>query len=570
MYVVEYISRTERHGSIGNVLQTPAVGFIIQNCWGFTAPMTSIMQENSDRLPAEMERAELEAVVETLGRSSRLANLLRYIGEKYFRGEIDQISEYGIATEVFGRSKATFNAGEDAIARVEAHRLRKRLKEFYEGAGKGRSVELSISLGTYIPIFSRRAVEAPSPKDTLAPAEEQNAALPEPEAASPRPANQEPNLPAAVLERKKHRIVLYALLGILLACLAIIGFNLILRSHRAALGAAASGSSAAAVPARQLGPLALAAVPLRLLAGYSGKPQTDSAGAVWEADRYVHGGGAWRRPEASIAGTSDPLIFRQWRTGDFVYDIPLRPGIYELHLYFVTADRSSDSFSTFSVAINGNLVLRGFDINSDALGDNIADERVFRDVSPGNDGMLHISFASERGAPQLNALEVLPGMPHKQLPIRLVTQTTSFTDHNGQFWHPDTYYMNGRLSEPQKQIAGSLDPDLFAAERYGHFTYSIPVDTRDQYTLLLHFAEFYFGPQAPGGNGAGSRVFRVMCNGQTLLDNFDIYKEAGSFHALTKAFYHIKASPQGKLNLTFEPIVNNATVSGIEVLDEAQ
>jgi hypothetical protein len=39
---------------------------------------------------------------------------------------------------------------------------------------------------------------------------------------------------------------------------------------------------------------------------------------------------------------------------------------------------------------------------------------------------------------------------------------------------------------------------------------------------------------------------------------------------LTKTFYHLKPSPQGKLNITFEPIANNATVSGIEVLDESQ
>jgi hypothetical protein len=111
---------------------------------------------------------------------------------------------------------------------------------------------------------------------------------------------------------------------------------------------------------------------------------------------------------------------------------------------------------------------------------------------------------------------------------------------------------------------------LFAAERYGHFTYALPVDTRDRYTLVLHFAELYFGPQASGVGGTGDRVFRVMCNGAALLDDFDIYKEAGSLHAITKTFYHLKPSAQGKLNLTFEPITNNATISGIEVLDESE
>jgi hypothetical protein len=88
--------------------------------------------------------------------------------------------------------------------------------------------------------------------------------------------------------------------------------------------------------------------------------------------------------------------------------------------------------------------------------------------------------------------------------------------------------------------------------------------------VVLHFAEFYIGPQASGVGGTGSRVFRVMCNGVLLLDNFDIFKEAGSLHALTKTFYHLKPTAQGKLNLTFEPIENNATVSGIEVLDESE
>ena len=137
-------------------------------------------------------------------------------------------------------------------------------------------------------------------------------------------------------------------------------------------------------------------------------------------------------------------------------------------------------------------------------------------------------------------------------------------------WRPDNYFMDGRLSDQHQQVTDSPDPDLFSTERYGHFTYAIPVDSRDHYTLILHFVEFYFGPNAPGGGGVGSRVFKVMCNGQTLPDNFDIYKEAGSLHVLTRTFYHLKPSAQGKLNLTFEPIVNNATISGIEVLDENQ
>jgi len=526
------------------------------------------MPEHSALLSKEAERAELEAVADALGRSSRLANLLRYMGEEYFGGEGDRLTEYNIATEVFGRSKTVFDAGEDAIARVEAHRLRKKLKEFYEGPGKNHPIQLTIPLGTYVPSFSRRDLEVPPSANAAAPGVSTGewtgghpAPLPGQEqmARGPRP---------AVVSLRRPRVWLFAVLAAASIAAAAILFAVFRPHPGPAAEVAGRGPGAASERSPDSPPPA--AVPLRILAGYAGAPQTDSAGAVWGPDRYVQGGGSWRRPPAPISRTSEPLLFQQWRTGDFTYNIPLRPGVYELHLYFVTSERSSDSLSTFNVRINGNLVLRGFDINSDALGEDIADERIFRDVSPASDGILHIAFASERGAPHLNALELLPGIPHKQLPIRLVMQRTSFTDHNGQFWHPDDYFVNGRLSDQRQEVAGSPDPELFATERYGHFNYAIPVDPRDRYTLVLHFAEFYFGPGVPGGGGVGSRVFRVLCNGETLLDNFDIYKEAGSLHALTKTFAHIKPSAQGKINLTFEPIVNNATISGIEVLDESQ
>jgi hypothetical protein len=486
----------------------------------------------------EDERRELETVSAAFGNSSRLLRLITYIGEKYFQGETESLHEYDIATEVFGRSKDKFNPGEDAIVRVEAHRLRKRLTEYYEGEGKDHPIHISIPPGAYIPVFTRRH--------------------PAPELLESEPRTTQAN---------KRRWPFYVVSIAALSLIVFAGY-LLSRTHNAKKASVGAAAPIPQPPPSNAAPFA--EVPLRILSGYSGKPQIDSAGNIWQPDEYFHFGGNWDRSDSATDRTSNPMLFKHWRNGNFSYDIPLRPGIYELHLYFVSPEPESRGPLTFSISMNGKAFLPGLDVAADAQGPNIADERIFRDISPASDGLLHLGFNGERAPATLSAIEILPGIPHSQLPVRLVTQPRAFTDHNGQFWRPDDDFLGGYTSTKSAQIKGTSDPDLFAMERFGHFTYAIPVDTRDRYTLILHFAEFYFGPGASGFGGEGSRVFRVLCNGNTLLDNFDIYKEAGNLHALTKTFYHLRPSAQGKLNITFEPITNYATVSGIEVLDESQ
>ena len=58
---------------------------------------------------ADTEREELETVVAALERSPRLAKLLQFIGQKYLDGRTDELTEYNIATEVFGRAKTSFD-----------------------------------------------------------------------------------------------------------------------------------------------------------------------------------------------------------------------------------------------------------------------------------------------------------------------------------------------------------------------------------------------------------------------------------------------------------------------------
>lgn len=462
------------------------------------------------------------------------------MGECLESGSLDKLNEYTIATEVLGRSKSVFNSSEDAIVRVEAHRLRKRLANYYQAEGKEHPLRVTLPAGSYMPVF------------VLYPL--------------PRPAESELNARLAASRETNHatptwltsRAFVFTIAGVVLAAAAFV-FYIGKRWEQGSL-ARVDHSNHAAIAEDP-------SAAIRLMAGYSGPPRIDSAGRVWSADAFYTGGGSWQRSSTFMSRTSDPFLFDHSRTGDFSYGIPLKPGRYEVHLYFSTPLRWSDSISTFNVAINGFFVLSGFDINVDALGADIADERVFRDIVPGPDGRLHIVFSGGMGPPTLNAIEILPGTPHAQLPIRLIMQTAPLLDREGQTWLPDNYFMGGRLANQLHPLSNSPDPDLFSGERYGHFTYALPVDTRGTYTLVLHFVEFYFTSPSSGSNG---RLFNVMCNGKLLLGDFDVYKEAGGMREISKTFRHLKPSAQGKLNLTFEPIANNATVSGIEVLDESR
>jgi len=486
----------------------------------------------------EAEKQELERALDLLGRSTRPGRLLEYLGARYFQEHPEQLTEFTIATEVFGRSEKSFDSTEDAVVRVEAHRLRKKLRDIYEKDSRPQGMQISLPAGTYVPSF------------TVAPA-----------------TAGEPAAPTAAWRR----LPLWAWSLTIVAVIAIVIGAVLMRDRSPAAQATTAHSQTAQPRSPSPSPAPADQVTeVHYMAGYQGSEVIDSSGVRWTPDHYYAGGGQWSRDSGFVRRTSRPFLYANWRTGEFGYDIPMAPGSYELRLFFVSPFRpGEEKIASFNVALAGKPLLSAYDATMSANGSDVADQQVFRDVMPGADGFLRLWFTNHVGSPMLNGLEVVPGTPGKLRPIRIITQPTSFVDHKGQRWLADDYYQGGFLSTERRKVSGTDDPELFSAERFGHFSYAIPVDRRGRYTVVLHFAEFYHGPQLQGGGGEGSRSFHVFCNGQTLLRDFDIYKEAGSLRVVTRTFPHIEPSAQGKINLMFEPVINNATVSGIEVLDES-
>ena len=109
------------------------------------------------------ERHELDAILASgiFNRAPNLAQLLTYVCAKYFEGTAEQIKEYNIAVEALGRP-ADFDQKRDSIVRVEAHRLRKRLREYYEADGADHAIRIDIPSGQYAPRFLPSGTPLPS------------------------------------------------------------------------------------------------------------------------------------------------------------------------------------------------------------------------------------------------------------------------------------------------------------------------------------------------------------------------------------------------------------------------
>lgn len=492
-------------------------------------------------------RAEVLAVLssEAFRRSPKLSRLLQYLCDKQLGGLAGEITEYGIALDVLGRD-AQFDPQHDAVVRVDTHHLRKRLKEYYAGAGADHPIQIVISSGQYAPQFTRRGV-TPLPADQ---AERGTSQL-------------KPVRWKWVASKWKWLAVV-----VLAAIVAVWAF-----AHYRQTATRLVGSHVATSPLGRASAVVVAESDvIRIAAGDRTAPYIDSAGRAWLPDRYFTGGTTFRRPGVQIQRTPDPDLFQNGREGQFVYAIPLNPGIYELHLYFADTGVTSDTLRSVNIAINGQPA-SGVDIASDAAGINTATAKIFKDISPAKDGFLRLTF---QGAGQgtaagsfLNAIEILPGIPGKMRPIRITAGDRAFRDHLGQVWLPDQWALGGRKTTSGVSVSGTPDPGLYQWGRVGHFSYSIPVAEGGVYTVALHFSEIWFTPpNSPGG--VGSRVFDVYCDGTTLLKDFDILKQTGGTgnRAVIRVFRHIPSSPLGKIDLTFVPVSNYSLINAIEVIEE--
>ncbi len=518
---------------------------------------------------AAAQREELVrrvAASSTFEKSPRLRAFFLHVCRCALDNRPEASTEHQIGIHVYDRAPG-YNPNDDNIVRSQARLLRMKLEHYFANEGKSESVIITIPKGRYLPVFEPRTEEPVAPSV------------------------------ARGTERGKSRHLLRVLVGVVvLFGLLIVSLGYLLlesRAHTPRSSLVTPPSSPVPDPIENQ-PAASAAgtSEIRIGAGRSGAPYVDVWGRRWGADGYYEGGVSRPGPRHFFPPVADEGAFKSMREAvsadmavpqsqrQFRYDIPVRPGVYELRLYFADPLRQPEGEQKedgqnrrhFQINLNGHPLIVDFDPIADA-GSAAIDVRVFKDVYPTSDGKIHLEFLSSWGSPAfVSAMELTPGTPGRLKPIRISAQRSNFVDVDGTPWSGDDYFIGGRTMLDGNTGRRPKIGALYSGERHGNFAYAIPV-APGSYTLKLHFLESFFSPFIPtaGCRGVGCRVFDVTCNGVSLLQGFDIFQVAqGAFRPVVREFHNLHPNGQGKLLISFSPNINYAEVRAIQVIDEAK
>lgn len=116
-------------------------------------------------------RKQLEKLLASpqFARSERMCRFLRFSVEHALAGTGDQVKEYLVGVEVFDRAP-DYDPRVDPIVRVEARRLRDKLKDYYKSAGKTDALLIEFPKGAYTPVFrTHSGVKDETPAGSAAP-----------------------------------------------------------------------------------------------------------------------------------------------------------------------------------------------------------------------------------------------------------------------------------------------------------------------------------------------------------------------------------------------------------------
>ena len=107
--------------------------------------MQSLTLANPTAVSVQLERILRST---QFSKSNRSQRFLRYVVDNSWEDRNESLKEYAIAIHVFDRD-ASYDPAVDATVRVEAGRLRARLRDYYADAGQNDQLVIEIPKGAY-------------------------------------------------------------------------------------------------------------------------------------------------------------------------------------------------------------------------------------------------------------------------------------------------------------------------------------------------------------------------------------------------------------------------------------
>ena len=285
-----------------------------------------------------------------------------------------------------------------------------------------------------------------------------------------------------------------------------------------------------------------------------GAQYTGPAGVTYLADTKYTGGNAGSTT-ATISGTTEGPLYQKERYGNFSYNVPVTNGTYAVTLKFAETYFSAAGRRVFSVSINGKTVISSLDLYARA-GKNAAYDVVIP-VSV-TTGAISIKFTSQVNNAKVSAIKVAPASS-TPIPGKVVFAANGggaqYASSTGVTYLADSKYTGGTVATNTAAIGNTTEDVLYQSERYGNFSYNVPV-ANGNYQVTLKFTENYW-------TAAGKRVFSVNINGRAAISNLDIFAKAGKNVAYDVV---IPVSvTNGSLGINFVSQINYAKVSAILV-----
>jgi hypothetical protein len=174
----------------------------------------------------------------------------------------------------------------------------------------------------------------------------------------------------------------------------------------------------------------------------------------------------------------------------------------------------------------------------------------------GSENPLALSNISEDLIVVANFVENSPEPPAVGTVVRAINSGgNAYLSTDGIAYEADTAYTGGNTITRANTISGTSDDQLYQSDRYGAFTYALPLANGD-YTVTLQFAETYW-------TANGARVFDSLIEGQVVINDLDIHQQVGA-----NAAYSVTVPvtlTDGVLNLSFTATADKAKLSAIVV-----